>query len=40
MGRATFRMSGPAGTYELTVDDVAAGALEWDDGLRTAVATV
>ena len=29
MGRATFRMSGPAGTYTLTVDDVAAGAMRW-----------
>lgn len=29
MGRATFRMVGPHGTYELAVDDVAAGALSW-----------
>lgn len=40
MGRATFRMSGPSGTYELTVDDVAAGALRWDDGLRGATTTI
>lgn len=30
MGAATFRMSGPSGTYRITVDDVAAGALELD----------
>lgn len=40
MGRATFRMTGPPGTYELNVDDVAAGALAWDDELRGATATV
>lgn len=31
MGQATFRMTGPAGRYVLTVDDVAAGGLTWDD---------
>ena len=30
LGRAKFRMRGPAGRYELTVQDVAAGGLEWD----------
>ena len=30
MGAATFRMTGPRGTYRITVDDVAAGALELD----------
>lgn len=30
MGRVRFRMSGPPGRYELTVLDVAAGALAFD----------
>lgn len=30
MGAATFRMTGPPGSYRITVDDVAAGALELD----------
>ncbi|MDX1511224.1 MAG: hypothetical protein R3249_07745 [Nitriliruptorales bacterium] len=39
MGRATFRMTGPAGSYTLTVDDVAAGALRWtaDDHTETSI---
>jgi hypothetical protein len=40
MGRATFRMVGPAGTYELAVDDVAAGALSWDPQNSGAEATI
>lgn len=30
MGAVRFRMSGPPGTYRLTIDDVAAGGLTWD----------
>lgn len=30
MGAARFRMTGPAGTYRITIDDVAAGGLAWD----------
>lgn len=30
MGRVTFRMAGPPGTYRLEVTDVAAGGLTWD----------
>lgn len=30
LGRTTFRMTGPAGRYRLTVLDVAAGALGFD----------
>lgn len=30
MGAVRFRMTGPAGTYRLTIEDVAAGGLEWD----------
>ena len=30
MGAVRFRMTGPAGAYELVVDDVAAGGLRWD----------
>lgn len=30
MGRATFRMAGPAGTYRFEVLDVAAGGLAFD----------
>jgi hypothetical protein len=30
MGAATFRMTGPAGSYRIVVDDVAAGALTLD----------
>lgn len=30
MGRVTFRMTGPPGSYALEVTDVAAGALAWD----------
>lgn len=32
LGRAKFRMEGPAGRYELEVRDVAAGGLDWDRG--------
>ncbi|MEX0868153.1 MAG: hypothetical protein WD011_00635 [Nitriliruptoraceae bacterium] len=36
-GRVQFRMTGPAGTYRIDVDDVAAGGVAWDRdaGLRT-----
>jgi len=30
LGRVRFRMSGPAGTYAITITDVAAGGLDWD----------
>lgn len=30
MGQARFRMAGPAGTYRITIEDVAAGALDLD----------
>ena len=30
MGAVTFRMTGPPGRYEVTIDDVAAGGLRWD----------
>ena len=41
MGRATFRMTGPRGTYTLTVEDVAAGALAWTaDGTAEASVSV
>lgn len=30
MGRVTFRMTGPHGTYRFEVTDIAAGALDWD----------
>jgi hypothetical protein len=30
LGRVRFRMSGPPGTYQLEVIDIAAGGLDWD----------
>lgn len=30
LGRVRFRMTGPPGTYEIEVVDVAAGGLAWD----------
>lgn len=30
MGAVRFRMTGPAGDYEATIDQVAAGGLAWD----------
>ena len=30
MGAVRFRMTGPPGSYEVRVDDVAAGGLAWD----------
>ncbi len=30
MGAVRFRMTGPAGSYRITIDDVAAGGLDWD----------
>lgn len=30
MGAVRFRMAGPSGAYEATIDDVAAGGLAWD----------
>jgi hypothetical protein len=30
MGNVKFRMTGPAGRYTITIDDVAAGGLAWD----------
>lgn len=35
LGRVRFRMSGPAGTYGITVTDVAAGGLDWDADAST-----
>lgn len=39
MGQIRFRMSGPAGAYAITIDDVAAGALEIDREASTLTAT-
>lgn len=40
MGAARFRMSGPRGAYQLTIDDVAAGGLTWDtEASETSVST-
>lgn len=37
LGRVRFRMKGPPGSYAITVDDVGAGGLAWDEdaGPRT-----
>lgn len=40
LGAATFRMTGPRGTYTITVDDVAAGALEVDHDASALTASV
>ncbi|MDX1659128.1 MAG: hypothetical protein R3343_09945 [Nitriliruptorales bacterium] len=40
LGRAKFRMEGPAGRYELTVVDVAAGGLDWDPAATDLTAAV
>lgn len=40
MGAVTFRMSGPAGTYSCTVEDVAGGALGLDVEASTLHATL
>jgi hypothetical protein len=40
MGAVRFRMSGPSGTYAITVDDVAAGGLAWDPDAGVTTATV
>lgn len=39
MGTARFRMSGPAGSYRVTIDDVAAGGLTWDTESSETTAT-
>lgn len=40
MGAVRFRMTGPPGTYRIRIDDVAAGALTWEnDGATTQVTT-
>lgn len=39
MGAVRFRMTGPLGTYRVTIDDVAAGALAWERGDDTAEVT-
>lgn len=40
MGAVKFRMTGPPGTYEVAIDDVAAGGLRWDpDGSQTRLRT-
>lgn len=40
MGAVRFRMTGPAGRYEVTIDDVAAGGLAWDRDASTVSAAV
>lgn len=40
LGHAGFRMTGPPGTYRLTIDDVAAGALGWDRDASVTTATI
>lgn len=40
MGAVRFRMTGPAGSYRFTVDDVAAGGLEWDRDAGPTTTTV
>ncbi len=40
MGAARFRMAGPAGSYRLTIDDVAAGGLAWDRDAGPSTASV
>jgi hypothetical protein len=40
LGRIRFRMSGPDGTYRITVTDVAAGGLDWDQGRSMTELTV
>lgn len=40
MGAVKFRMSGPTGTYRVTIDDVAAGGLAWDPDASATSATV
>ena len=39
MGAVRFRMTGPAGTYAVRVDDVAAGGLRWDSDASTTEAS-
>jgi hypothetical protein len=41
MGAVRFRMAGPAGTYTVRIDGVAAGGLQWDpEASTTEVTTV
>ena len=40
MGAVRFRMTGPAGTYRIVIDDVAAGGLAWDPAASLTEATV
>ncbi len=40
MGAVRFRMTGPSGSYRVTIDDVAAGGLAWDaDASQTGAST-
>lgn len=39
MGAVRFRMTGPAGSYRVTIDDVAAGGLDWDRDAGPTTAT-
>lgn len=40
LGQVTFRMSGPAGVYTCTIEDVAGGALGLDTEASTLTATI
>ena len=40
MGTVRFRMPGPVGSYRITIDDVAAGALELDTEASTMTADI
>lgn len=40
MGAVRFRMTGPAGSYHVTIDGVAAGALAWDADASVTTATI
>lgn len=39
-GRLRFRMDGGPGTYTVTIDDVAAGGLDWDPDAGPTTATL
>lgn len=40
MGAVRFRMTGPTGTYRVSIDDVAAGGLDWDPDASQTTASV
>lgn len=40
MGAVRFRMTGPVGSYRITIEDVAAGGLDWDRDAGPTTTTV